>query len=90
MDIREIVGAWATKLIHTDAQKKLAENRYSICNECEHNVKILGIETCNECGCPLSGKIFTRRNNSCPLGKWQEVESEFFSQIEKKTKKTII
>jgi hypothetical protein len=76
--ISEIVGAWITSFNPDENEKKLAENRYSICFTCPNRVKKLGIEVCNKCGCPLSKKIFTQKlNDSCPLGKWDEVDAQF-------------
>lgn len=87
--VKEIVTAWATSFNPTDEQKKLADERYSICQSCEHRKKSLGIERCNLCGCPLSKKIFTlnMQSDSCPDGRWKDVDREF---IERNSKKRLL
>lgn len=76
--VQEIVGAWITSFNPTEEQKELAENRYSICFDCDKRKKKLGVEYCSECGCPLSKKIFTQKpNDTCPLGKWESAEQRF-------------
>jgi hypothetical protein len=82
--ITEIVTAWMVSFNPTDEEKLLAEKRYEICFTCPNRVNKLGVEVCDACGCPLSKKIFTLKDQStCPLNKWDEVNTEF-----RKTKKT--
>lgn len=81
--IKEIVSAWMVSFNPTTEEKLLAEKRYEICSSCPNRVDKLGIEVCNACGCPLSKKIFTLKDQeSCPLNKWDKVDEEF-----RKTKK---
>jgi hypothetical protein len=77
--VKEIVTAWITSFNPTDEEKKLAEDRYEICISCDQRGNnLLGIEVCNSCGCPLSKKIFTQKQqDSCPLKKWDGVDTEF-------------
>lgn len=85
LDVKTIVNAWVTSFNPSDDERKLAEDRYSICKECPKIKfkKIIQSEVCTECGCPISKKIFTLvDDNTCPLGKWNEVDEEF-----RKTKK---
>lgn len=82
--IEEIVTAWMVSFNPTDEEKLLAEKRYEICNSCPNRVTKLGIEVCKKCGCPLSKKIFTLKDQeSCPIKKWDDVNAEF-----RKTKKS--
>lgn len=77
--IKEIVTAWIVSFNPSEDEKLLAEKRYEICNSCTNRVNnILGVEICKVCGCPLSKKIFTLKDQeSCPIKKWDEVDSEF-------------
>jgi len=103
LDFKEIVGAWYNKFSHTEDQKQLADSRFKICLECPSKKEVLkGKEwslTCGECGCPLSGKVYTEKTyldkkGSCPLNKWKEVELEYIAKLSKpatiKNTKTII
>lgn len=81
--IKEIVTAWMVSFNPSDEEKIVAEKRYEICVSCPNRATKLGIEVCTACGCPLSKKIFTLRDQgSCPLNKWDIVDTEF-----RKTKK---
>lgn len=84
INIKKIVGAWVTSFNPSPDEKKLAEDRYNICYTCEHKGKNgIGTEVCKACGCPLSKKVFTLTDqDSCPEGKWKELDQEF-----RKTKK---
>lgn len=77
--IKEIVTAWITAINPTEAEKKLAEKRYAICFTCPERMSgPIGVEVCNSCGCPLSKKIFTQKQqDSCPLNKWDDVDAKF-------------
>lgn len=79
-DIKEIVTAWFTKFNPKDEQKKLAEQRAEICNQCEHPAEgVGGIRYCDICGCVLSAKIYSPKENPCPLAKWT-CDTAFFSK----------
>lgn len=77
--IKEIVTAWIVSFNPSNEEKLLAEKRYEICFSCEHRANnLLNIEVCKSCGCPLSKKIFTLKDQeSCPLKKWDKVDVEF-------------
>ena len=101
LDFKEIAESWFNSIVHSDRLKKLADNRFDICLECDSKEEIFqGKEwslKCKECGCPLRGKIYTpktyldentNKRGSCPLGKWKEVEIEYLKT--NKTSKSII
>lgn len=76
--ISEIFQAWGIMFNPNDAQAELANKRIDICNACEHAKKDL-IMRCGLCGCALSAKIYSPVENSCPDGRWKEIDKEFFS-----------
>ena len=80
--ISNIVSSWAKYIHHTEKEKIHAERRYSICYECPKRLKT-GI--CGACGCVLAAKTFSNIPNECPLGKWYEVDKEYFNLKEKKS-----
>jgi hypothetical protein len=80
--ISNIVRSWAKYLNHTEAEQQHAEKRYAICYECPKRLKT-GI--CSACGCVLAAKTFSNLPNECPLGKWYEVDKEYFNIKEKKS-----
>jgi hypothetical protein len=93
IDFKEISVAWFNKLIHSEDLKVLADNRLIICLECPHKKELFeGKEwslKCDECGCPLSGKVYTpntyfHKKGSCPLGKWKDVEDEYLKKRKSK------
>jgi hypothetical protein len=49
------------------AEKELAEQRYSICNECPELIKLT--KQCKKCGCFMLAKTKLQLS-TCPLGKW--------------------
>lgn len=81
-----IAKAWGIAMFHTDEQKKLAEERMTICNECpsvqEVNVSdisgglVNNYYQCGACGCPLMAKIYTPESapdgQKCPQNKWKK------------------
>ena len=87
INLKKIAKAWLTAANPTPKQSELAEARWNICNSCDKKKIVATIPICGECGCPLSKKIFTMENDSCPLNKWLEVEKDYFNI---KTEKSII
>lgn len=84
LDLLEIVSAWITAANPSEAEASLAQKRSEICNSCEHKKERikkfkLGI-VCDLCGCPLMKKIYSKNNNPCPIGKWEEVDKLFFTK----------
>ena len=76
MSIREIIDAWVRSYNPTDEEKKIAEDRLKICQECPsyRSVTIAKISkpfyVCNDCGCPIPKKIFAKSKESCPKKIW--------------------
>ena len=92
--ISEIINAWAISFNPTPEQRELAEKRYEICLGCEPYGKsrpVLGDEYCKECLCPIQKKVYTQKTNqTCPVGKWREIEKEFRDKKIKKDKYKLI
>jgi hypothetical protein len=92
--IKEIMSAWAVSFNPTLEQKELAEKRYEICLGCEHYGKsrpVTGDEYCKKCLCPIQKKVYTKKlNDTCPVGKWKEIEKKFEDKEIKKNKQTLI
>lgn len=80
-DVFEIFNAWITSLNPTENQLILAQHRAAICKDCEHKLQLVKdlklAVICNLCGCPIQKKIFSNKNNPCPLKKWKEVDEKF-------------
>ena len=74
--IEEIFKSWGISINPNEEQSELASKRIQICNSCEHKKEGV-INTCDVCGCALKAKVFTPVKNACPIGKWEEVDSEF-------------
>lgn len=49
--------------------------RRNICNSCEHNKTIIGIKTCEVCGCVIHWKTQVK-NTECPVGNWGKVNDD--------------
>lgn len=79
MNFKEIINAWIISFNPTEDQKKLAELRGKVCDECPS--KVMGI--CGECGCPIGKKIFTDTYNPCPLFKWNDIDLPYFGERKK-------
>lgn len=78
IDPVEIIDAWAAKFrSKPDSDRtKLARQRLLICNECDKRKTRgisdkIGFSYCGICGCVLSAKVFTKRENACPMSKWK-------------------
>jgi hypothetical protein len=87
--IREIVEAWIIANNPSEEQRLLSEKRLSVCDECPAKKEILKkakwTYICIACGCPLSKKSFTNSYNPCPLGKFKDIDNEYFKLKDKKT-----
>ena len=74
MDMKEIISAWITKINPKESQKKLAQERYEICEQCSKRETLFNnhkwAEYCGECSCLLEG----------PLHKWIPVEDKYLSE----------
>ena len=87
-----IADAWITAANPTQSQKDLAEARWNICKQCtEFREKrdVTSDPYCNDCGCPLKKKIFTKKFKECPLGKWKDADDVLW-ELTQKNKKTIL
>ena len=88
------MSAWAISFNPTLEQKELAEKRYEICLGCEYYGKsrpVLGDEYCKKCLCPIQKKVYTQKvNDTCPMGKWKEIENQFRDEKNKKNKYKLI
>ena len=52
-----------------ERELKFFEKRRLICDECEHKTQIMGINTCDACGCSIWAKTMIPISK-CPEGKW--------------------
>jgi hypothetical protein len=94
MDLIEIINAWKIAYNPSDTQYKLALERSSICDTCPSKKIItkifkLGV-ICVECGCPIEKKIYSIKENACPLGKWKNIDAKYFNNSQFKINKTIL
>lgn len=79
IDIINIFRSWGIYLSPNSKQSELAAKRLQICGGCEHKVGNV-IPTCNACGCVIKAKVFTPYKGTCPKGKWNKIEDEFFGK----------
>jgi ribosomal protein L37E len=84
MKIAEIINAWIISFNPNEEQKTLALNRVNICDTCEYKKYVIKKPICSACGCPLSKKIFSEKQNACPKGKWDDVDFKYFSENKQK------
>lgn len=74
--ISEIFNSWIAAASPDETQKEIAKYRILVCEDCSskaHN-STLNFYYCNECGCPLSKKVFSPKPGpeACPLAKWEK------------------
>ena len=82
-----ILDAWVIARNPSTEQKTLAEARWNICLQCDEfreKRPVTGEPYCNECGCPLNKKIFSKAYNDCPFKKWKNVDDLLWSDTQKK------
>lgn len=88
-----IIDAWVVANNPTRNQIELSDERAKICETCPSKKEIIKGKQwsfiCGECGCPIAKKTFTPKDKQCPLGKWEEVESNYFPKKEKTNKSVI-
>ena len=79
-DLKTITQSWFDSYFGTELQKQLAEQRLEVCKTCPSRKELLKNQEwsviCNQCGCPLNKKIFSKKIKECPLDKWKEVDSK--------------
>lgn len=78
----EIASAWFNVLNPSQDSIELAKERLNVCSTCdslrEVDVKIMNMQVvdtyhmCGVCGCPIRGKVFTPKEQGCPLNKWEK------------------
>ena len=98
LDFKEIVLSWYDATTPNNqkrpGQVDLAQKRYEICQGCEHfrpNRFLKNDSYCNDCGCPLNAKIYSRKFDACPKNKWIEIETQFENILDKpKKSKSIV
>lgn len=87
---KEIISAWVIANNPSEEQKKLAEERFKVCDVCPFKKVVtqkIGLGTvCGECGCPIAKKIFSVEFNACPKKKWEEVDKIYLPATQKKSK----
>jgi hypothetical protein len=94
MYLIEIIKAWKIANNPNEGQYQLALKRSEICENCPSKKTItkifkLGI-ICSECGCPIEKKVYSIKENACPLGKWKNVDAEYFKNIKFKKINSIL
>ena len=88
MDFIKIAKAWIASYNPNEKQLNMAKDRYTICDVCPSKVESTMFNyKCNECGCPISKKIFSSTFNDCPLSKWESIDLKYFPP--RKTDKSI-
>ena len=70
MNIKKILKAWKNVAITNEEIEAIADQRSAICNKCRNKERMLGIDVCAACHCPLIAKQRSPEN-SCPLGLWE-------------------
>jgi hypothetical protein len=94
IDYKEIFEAWKISLNPTQQEEELGQKRLNVCLGCEYRKELLkGLKWtayCNDCGCPLNKKVFSKTFNPCTQKKWKDVDSNYMEPILDKTKQTII
>jgi hypothetical protein len=92
-NFNEILKAFLISYKPTKLQSELAEKRLSICNTCDSKKlvlkKFIPTHICGGCKCVIQKKIYTPLKNTCPLNKWNEIESEKYFPSEKENKSII-
>jgi len=68
----EIAVAWKRAANPTEEQQLIAEQRMKVCDTCEFNVFVESLMyfKCDACGCPISKKVYSPKERSCPKDKW--------------------
>ena len=71
-NLLEIAVAWKRSANPTEEQALVAEERLAVCDGCDQKEwsELFKTYKCGACGCLLNKKVFTPREDGCPLGKW--------------------
>jgi len=68
--LRKILVGFKNALYTNPRVKKLAAERMTVCNICEHKMQKASIEICDICKCILRGKTRSPRSK-CPANRWK-------------------
>lgn len=94
IDYKEIFEAWKTSYKPTEKQEEQARERLDVCLGCDHRREVLkGVKWsayCNDCGCPINKKVFSKTFNACTQKKWEEVDSKYMDVVPTKYKNSLI
>lgn len=83
---KEIAEAFFISHSPTEAQQKLAIERYKICVSCPNYGEkrdIIGDEYCKICLCNIPKKIYSNKFDACPEHRWINVEKEILQDVKK-------
>lgn len=70
--IQEILSGWQ-KLIFTDEEVEvIAKERKKICDACPSKSKMISLEICSECFCPIHAKVRSLESK-CPKDLWLNI-----------------
>lgn len=78
--VEEIFKSFSIAFDPNEEQAALAAERIKVCNDCEHKDIKIGISRCGMCGCLIKVKIFSPAENSCPAGKWEDIDKQFLNK----------
>lgn len=93
INYKEIFNAWMISLKPTVLQSELAEKRLDICIKCDFKKDIIYNKQwsaiCDKCKCPLMKKAFSPEFGSCPMNKWDALDTEYESIFNSQSKNLI-
>lgn len=69
--IKEIIEGWTNKIFTNEQVEILSNERMEICNQCPHKIKMLSVDVCELCMCPLSAKTRSPESD-CAIHKWNK------------------
>ena len=94
IDYKEIFEAWKISFNPTEKQEELSQERLNVCLNCDLRKEVLkGIKWsayCNDCGCPLNKKVFSKNFNPCTRKKWEEVDTKYMDRVPTKYNNSLI
>lgn len=94
INFKDIFDSWVSSINPSEKDLKRAEDRYSICIECDLKREIIKNKKwtlyCGACGCPIRKKIYSNVISPCPKGKWIDVDKKYDSIPDKKDDKTLL
>lgn len=94
INLKDIFNSWTKMVNPSEVEYKRAQERFKICSSCEFKKELIKNKSwtvyCNECGCPLEGKIYSSVINPCPKNKWQEVDEKYLTSPSLKNNKSLL